>query len=216
MAPTDPQARPVHPGFTQEQMNAPVPAPMITTERLMLRQYHPKDAPSATLHANNPKIAKGMFNTFPNPYDLNAANVWIGLNPEKTHPAHVAIVDKSAPDIVIGGIGLNKLSTDVHAHTAEVGFWIAESYWGKAYMSEAVAAWIQYAFESFEGPDGQRLRKLYGGVFAWNVGSMRCFLKNGFSPEGVMKDQVEKDGETFDLHLFGLTKADWEAKNKAS
>jgi ribosomal-protein-alanine N-acetyltransferase len=206
------QSAPAQSAFTNEQINAPFPQPIFTTARLIIRSYHPKDATSMALSANNPNIAKYMTNSFPSPYDLSAANGWIGMNIGQTHPAHFAIFDKSAPDAVIGGLGLNKLSTDVHAHTAEIGYWLAENYWGKGYMTEAVEGFTQWCFESFEGPDGQRMRKLYGGVYSWNLGSMRCFLKNGYVPEGVMKGQVEKNGETLDLHWFGLTKGDWEAR----
>jgi ribosomal-protein-alanine N-acetyltransferase len=206
------QSTPVNPAFTDEQMNAPIPEPIFTTARLIIRPYHPQDAPSMTRSGNNPAVAKYMTNSFPNPYDLNAAISWISLNIDQTHVAHFGIFEASAPDVVIGGIGLNKLSTDVHAHTAEVGYWLAESHWGKGIMTEAVAGFTKWSFESFEGKDGQRMRKLYGGVYSGNVGSMRCFLKNGYAPEGVMKGHVEKNGETLDLHWFGLTKKDWEAR----
>lgn len=198
--------------FTDAQINAPIPAPIFTTARLGVRTYHPQDAPSMTRAGNNPAILKYMTNSFPNPYDLNAANGWISMNIDETHPAHFGIFERSAPDVLIGSIGLNKLSTDIHAHTAEIGYWLAESHWNKGYMSEVVGGFTKWAFESFEGKDGQRMRKLYGGVYSWNPGSMRCFLKNGYAPEGVMKGQVEKNGQTLDLHWFGLTKKDWEAR----
>jgi ribosomal-protein-alanine N-acetyltransferase len=163
------------------------------------------------LSANNPAVVKYMTNAFPSPYDLAVAHTWIAMNLDQSHPAHFGIFALSAPDIVIGGIGLNKLSTDVHAHTAEVGFWIAESCWGKGLMTEALRGFTTWAFEKFEGKNGQRIRKLWAGVYEGNGGSMKCFLKCGYAEEGVMKGYVEKNGVVLDMHIFGMVKGDWES-----
>jgi ribosomal-protein-alanine N-acetyltransferase len=195
-------------------MDQAVLPPIFTTERLIVRPYHPKDAPSMTLNANSPKTAQYMSNTFPNPYDLQAAKNWISMNVGQTHPAHFGIFHKSDPEACIGGIGLNHLSKDVFAHTAEIGYWIGEKHWGQGLMTEALDGMTKWSFESFEGKDGQRLRKLYGGIFSPNLGSMRCFEKNGFPLEGILKGHVEKNGKTLDLHMYGMTKPDWEAKQK--
>lgn len=213
-APADPATVESQTKVANMSMDAPVLPPIFTTARLIIRPYHPKDAPSMTLSANNPKTARYMTNSFPNPYDLKAAETWIGMNVGQTHPAHFGIFPRSDPDSCIGGVGLNKLSTDVHAHTAEIGYWIGAEYWGQGLMTEVLAGMTKWGFEAFEGTDGQRLRKLYGGIFGPNVGSMRCFEKNGYALEGILKGHVEKNGETLDLHMYGMTKPDWEAKQK--
>lgn len=102
-----------------------------------------------------------------------------------------------------------KLGADVNAHTAEVGYWIGEKYWGVGYATEILEGFDKWAFEQWE-KDGKRLRKLWGTVFSENKGSMRCLEKCGYSREGVLKDHVEKDGKVMDTHCFGLTKGDWE------
>ncbi|OWY57785.1 acyl-CoA N-acyltransferase [Alternaria alternata] len=199
---------------TPTQTSASVPSPIVTTTRLIIRPMHLEDAPNTSLHANDPLIAQYMRNTFPNPYTRSSAEQWINMNLVLPYQHHFVICERSSPDVAIGGIGL-KLGMDVYAHTAEVGFWIGKSFWGKGYTTEALEAFTTWSFESYEN-NGQRLTKLYAGVFSGNVGSMRCFEKNGYALEGVLKGHIVKNGEVKDEHMFGMTKSNWERRMNES
>jgi RimJ/RimL family protein N-acetyltransferase len=172
---------------------------------------HPKDASSMSLNANSPAVAKYMSLAFPTPYTRASADTWIAQNIGPQRPSHFCICERSSSDAIIGGIGF-KPGADVESHTAEVGFWIGEKYWGKGYTTEALEAFTRWTFEEWEGKDSQRLERLWGGVCGGNVASMRCFEKCGYAHEGVMKGHVKKHGETMDMHVFGLTKEDWRAR----
>ena len=191
--------------------DAPIPEPIITTARLGLRPYHLQDVASMALHADNLVIARYMNLSFPSPYTLESAKTWIEMNPPSPHLCQFGIYELPSPEIVIGSIGL-KPGADVKSHTAEVGFWVGEKFWGKGYTTEALEAITKWTFESYVGKDGQMIKKLWGDIFAGNVASMRCFEKCGYSREGIMKGHAEKHGEVSDTHIFGLTKADWEAR----
>lgn len=186
------------------------PTPILKTKRLIIRPMYLEDAQSAALHANDPLISRYMSLTFPNPYTLDRAKEWINMNLALAYQEAFVLCEHTSPEIVIGGIGL-KPGRDVSAHTAEVGFWIGQPYWGKGFMTEALEGFTKWAFENWN-KDGQRLRRLWGNAFAPNVGSMRCFEKCGYAKEGVMKGHCEKNGEVMDMHVFGLTKADWEKR----
>ena len=106
-----------------------------------------------------------------------------------------------------------KTGADVYAHTGEVGYWMSQAYWGKGYMTEALGGFVRWVFENWN-KNGQRVTRICGNVFSSNVGSMRCFEKCGFAHEGVMKGHAEKHGVVMDVHIFGLTKLDWETRMK--
>ena len=161
-------------------------------------------------NANDPLIAKNMSLTFPHPYTLESAHVWINMNLALPHQVAFVVCERSSPDVVIGGIGL-KPGADVSSHTAEVGYWMGRSYWGKGYTTEVLKSFTKWVFQSWER-DGQRIRRLGGNVFSGNVASMRCFEKCGYAKEGVLKGHGEKHGQVYDFHLFGLTKPDWEKR----
>jgi len=161
-----------------------------------------------SLNANSPLVAKYMSLTFPDPYTLSHSEAWIALNIAKANQEHFAICEKSTPEVVIGGIGL-KPGTDVSLHTVEIGFWVGAKFWGKGYATEILEGFTRWAF-LYNETGGKKTTRLWGGVFSGNGASMRCFEKCGYAAEGVLKGHCEKRGEVMDLHIFGLTKSDWE------
>lgn len=188
----------------------PLPQPILTTSRLLVRPLHPEDSYAMSLSANSPLVAKHMSLFFPHPYTLAHSEAWIALNAAKSRQEHFGICERCAPDVVIGGIGL-KPGADVHLHTAEVGFWVGEKYWGNGYTTEVLEGFTRWTFLHNE-IGGKRTTRLWGGVFSGNGASMRCFEKCGYVREGVLKEHCEKHGEVMDLHVFGLTKSDWELR----
>ena len=98
-----------------------------------------------------------------------------------------------------GGIGI-RLGQDVHRHTASLGYWLGEEFWGRGIMTEAVAAFTDFCFENFP------LRRIYAEVFANNPASARVLEKTGFIFEGRLKNNVVKDGELLDSLLYAKKK----------
>lgn len=49
--------------------------------------------------------------------------------------------------------------------------------------------------------------RITGLVFAENAASARVLEKNGFKPEGMMKQAVIKNGMLYDLLVYGKLKA---------
>jgi RimJ/RimL family protein N-acetyltransferase len=170
---------------------------------------HPQDVTSMHKACQPPSITKYMSLAFAYPYTLTHAQNWVAMNLKDNLPNYV-ITEHSTPEVVIGGIGL-KPGTDVQSHTAEVGYWVAEEHWGKGYISEALSALTDYVFEG-KHPGGYK--RLFAGVFSGNDASMRCLQKCGYLAEGVLKGHVEKHGVIRDVHMFGLTKWDWEERRR--
>jgi ribosomal-protein-alanine N-acetyltransferase len=73
--------------------------------------------------------SQDMSLSFPHPYNLEHAEFWVKKCLEEKLPSY-AIAEPDHPEIVIGSIGL-KPGIDIKAHTAEVGYWIGEPWWGK-------------------------------------------------------------------------------------
>ncbi|KAF2033272.1 acyl-CoA N-acyltransferase [Setomelanomma holmii] len=211
------QSTPAHPANVEAQIQTspvskddPIPAPIVKTARLVIRALHPQDAESMSINGNSPGIARYMSFTFPNPYTITHGETWIAQN-LMPRPNNFGICESSSPDVVIGGIGL-KPGANVYSHTAEVGFWVGEKYWGEGYTTEALEGFVKWSFESWRNKDSQKLERIFGFVYSANVASMRCFEKCGFAKEGVMKAHAKKHGEFIDIHIFGLPKVDWEGR----
>jgi ribosomal-protein-alanine N-acetyltransferase len=100
---------------------------------------------------------------------------------------------------VLGGIGI-RAGEDVHRHTATLGYWLGEDFWGRGIMPEAVAAFTDFCFNNFP------LRRVYAEPFANNPASARVLEKAGFVFEGRLKNNVIKDGKLLDSLLYAKTK----------
>ena len=99
----------------------------------------------------------------------------------------------------VGGIGVHP-GQDVYRHTATVGYWLGEQFWGRGIITEVVTAVTDFCFDNFP------LRRISAEVFANNPASARVLEKGGFSFEGRLKNNVMKDGQVLDSLLYAKTK----------
>ncbi len=102
-------------------------------------------------------------------------------------------------DEAIGSIGFS-LGQDVHRYTAELGYWLAEPYWNRGIITEAIQAVTNYAFEKLE------LVRIYAEPYDSNPASSQVLEKNGFQYEGRLKANVYKDGKVKDQLMYAKTK----------
>lgn len=159
----------------------------------LIRGWKESDALSLSRCANNRKIWLNLRDVFPNPYSLEDARFWIKQSLEDDPERSFAIANSEE---IIGGIGL-VFQEDVHRYSAELGYWLAEPYWGLGIMTEAVKALTEYAFNQFQ------LIRIYAGPFSRNHASQRVLEKAGFSREGMLKNHVFKDGKILHQVLYG-------------
>jgi RimJ/RimL family protein N-acetyltransferase len=160
----------------------------------LIRDWRSGDEESLARHANNRKIWRNLRDAFPHPYPLEDARQWIASANAATPCTHFAIaVDGAA----VGGIGF-VLKDDIFRRSAEIGYWLGESYWGRGIVTEAVRAVTDYAFANFD------LCRIYAGVFEWNLASMRVLEKAGYEFEARLKKSVTKDGQTVDDFIYAI------------
>jgi ribosomal-protein-alanine N-acetyltransferase len=90
------------------------------------------------------------------------------------------------------------LHRDIYRITAELGYWLGESYWGRGIATRAVRAIIQWAFESLA------LERIQARVFDSNVASCRVLEKAGFTREGRLRSSVLKLNLVMDLLVYAI------------
>jgi RimJ/RimL family protein N-acetyltransferase len=161
-----------------------------------IRPWRLDDAKSLAKHANNRKIWLAVRDAFPHPYTIQDAHEFIRRATEE-EPATRFCVEVEG--VAAGGIGVHP-SQDVHRHTATVGYWLGEEFWGRGIMTEAVTAVTDFCFDHFA------LRRISAEVFANNPASARVLERAGFIFEGRLKNNVVKDGEVLDSLLYARTK----------
>ena len=160
----------------------------------VIRDWSPADREALVRHADNRAVWRNLTHKFPHPYTPADADRWFDIVAAMPEPTAWAIeVDGEAA----GGIGVHP-GEGVYAHSAELGYWLAEPLWGRGIMTEAVQAVSAYAFEHLG------LCRLEAVVFAWNPASMRVLENCGFVLEGTAKAAILKDGELVDKVTYAL------------
>ena len=154
------------------------------------------DAESLAKHANNPNIAKNLTNQFPHPYTLDDANGFIEMVME-SDPVQVFAIDIDGR--VVGGIGLHSQS-DIYCKNMELGYWLAEPFWGNGIISSAITQIVEYGFETFP------VNRIYARPYGTNIASQRVLEKAGFKLEAHLEKTIYKNGEYLDELIYGIRK----------
>lgn len=163
-----------------------------------LKKWDLADSQDVAHYANNKKIAANLRNVFPYPYTLEDAEGYVRScveNNEERQLCRAIVVDGH----VAGSVGIF-CQTDVYEKSGELGYWLAEEFWGNGIMTKAVKQLCQEAFEKFD------IIRIYAEPFAYNTGSRRVLEKAGFSLEGIMKKGVCKNGQIYDYCMYALLK----------
>ena len=84
------------------------------------------DAESLARYANNRKIWLAVRDRFPHPYTINDAHEFLRKAVTEQPTEKFSIEVEAA---AVGGIGVH-LGQDVHRHTATLGYWLGEEFWG--------------------------------------------------------------------------------------
>jgi [ribosomal protein S5]-alanine N-acetyltransferase len=182
----------------------PVPLPhalhlmlpsVIECSSFRLRPWVASDKDSLVKHANNRNIWRNLRDLFPHPYTQADAEKWFagGGVDEGTYAIDV---DGEA----VGTISVER-GSEIGQFTAEIGYWLGESYWGRGIVSEAVGILTDLALAE---PD---IVRVYAPVFAWNARSMRVLENNGFVRECVMRRAGFKDGTIIDRVIYARTRS---------
>jgi RimJ/RimL family protein N-acetyltransferase len=170
--------------------------------RSVVRTWRRSDAASLVRHANNVNIAKHLRDRFPHPYTERDARTFlrmVGLADDRA--INLAIdVDGTA----VGAIGLTR-GSDVERFSAEIGYWLAEPYWGRGIATEALILVTAEAFARLN------ILRLFALPFADNLASARVLEKAGYVREGRLQSSAVKYGEPRDQLLFARVNGNWRA-----
>lgn len=158
-----------------------------------LRSWKIGDEVSLLKYADNPNVSRYLGNIFPSPYTAAEAKVWVDIQMLQTEPiTNAALI---IADEVAGGIGIT-LQNDIYCKNARMGYWLGEPFWGKGIMTEAVALFTAYIFDSFE------VMRIYAGVFGSNPASAKVLQKAGYQQEGNFKNSLFKNALYDDELIF--------------
>ena len=164
----------------------------------ILRKWRLSDAEELAAALNNEKILNNLRDGLPFPYTEQDARDYIAsmLSSDEDSTFAYAITQN---DRAIGSIGAFRQG-NIHRQTAELGYYLAEEYWGRGIMTEAIRQLCEIVFDTTD------ILRIYAEPFAYNTGSRRVLEKAGFAFEGTMKNNAVKNGKVLDMALYSLTR----------
>lgn len=84
-----------------------------------------------------------------------------------------------------------------------MGYWIGKPFWGKGYITEALKAVLAFGFDKLQ------LNRIEAHHLDFNEASGAVLMKVGMRHEGILRKHVKKNGEFYDIVLFGLISQDY-------
>lgn len=161
-----------------------------------IRPWVIEDAADLALALNNKNIMDNLRDGLPYPYTTKDAREFISsmlAAPPNTHYTWAIQADGKA----IGSIGIFR-KDNIHYRTAEMGYYIAEDYWGQGMVTHAVKEACAYVFEETD------ILRIFAEPFAHNTASCKVLEKCGFVFEGVLHNNAVKNGEIIDMSMYAL------------
>lgn len=143
-----------------------------------LRPWQMSDLDSLVRYANNEKIAKNLTNRFPHPYTNEDGKNFIEMA-SRHQPVQIFAIEINGE--AAGGIGVHP-QTDIHEKNMELGYWLAEPYWGNGIIPKAIIQMVDYAFQNFD------IVRVFAKPFGTNLASKRVLEK----PDLSLKPRLKK------------------------
>ncbi len=161
-----------------------------------IRKWRIEDAADLASALSNKKVQDNLRDGLPYPYrEQDGKEFILGMlsaDENDTFAFAITVNEK-----VIGSIGAFR-QTNIHSKTAELGYYIAEEFWGKGIMTEAVKQLCSYVFSNSD------MIRIYAEPFAYNIGSQRVLEKAGFQYEGTLRRNAVKNGKVLDMKMYAL------------
>jgi RimJ/RimL family protein N-acetyltransferase len=183
-------------------------APVLGTERLVLRGMNSKDLDDLTKIFSDYETIY-MLAFMPWPFDRDHVKRYmmsVSYAIEREHSLYWAIT-LPGEDRLIGVIGL----TLEHAHDrAEMHFWLGKEHWGKGYMTEVARRIVDYVFRDLE------FNRLDINHLNVNIGSQRVIEKCGFKLECEKDDFCTKRSKYENMKFYRLLRREYLAAQEQS
>ena len=163
-----------------------------------IRAWRFEDAADLAEAISNKKVQDNLRDGIPYPYTVVHAEAFI-------YSVQIAEKDSqycwaiTADGKAIGNIRVLRMD-NIHSRTAEMGYYIAEAYWGKGIVTIAVKAACNYIFKNTD------IIRIFADPFAYNTASCRVLEKAGFLCEGTLRKNAVKNGAVQDMKMYSILK----------
>ncbi|MBB6697410.1 GNAT family N-acetyltransferase [Clostridium algidicarnis] len=160
-------------------------------EKICLRAYKQEDIQIATSFVNDKELKKFLVTDIPFPMSLWEEDEWIKSQKSNKNGEYNFAIEDIKTKMYIGGCGIQNVNW--LTRVALVGIMIGDKdYLGKGYGTDAMKVLMNFIFKDMN------IHKIRLSTFSFNIRAQKSYEKCGFKVEGILKDEVFKDGKYYD------------------
>ncbi len=179
-------------------------APVLETERLILRPISLQDAPDVEASCLDWESVQ-YTSSIPHPYPDGAAERFIAHALDQWASGHFRLLAARARDTgrYIGQVGLTMAEDD--PGRAELSYLISRPAWGQGFGTEMAQAGLSYGFETLG------LSVIFARVFVENSASNRLARRIGMTFRETGPISAPARNRVVDVHWYELDRTAWES-----
>ncbi|MBK8339468.1 MAG: GNAT family N-acetyltransferase [Flavobacteriales bacterium] len=174
--------------------------PILTTERLVLRELRPSDVERVFAMRSDPLVMEHVPRPMATKVEDASALIDLINSMVAAKDAVQWAITLKGDDTFVGLIGFWRIVKE--HHFAELGYMLARDHWGKGYISEAIGTVLPFGFEALG------FHRVEAITRPENVASIRALEKNGFVREAHFKENIFWNGAFHDSLHFGRLETD--------
>lgn len=174
---------------------------MYSGELVRLREYKKEDVKLAQDYINDPEVKRLLNPGIPYLYTLEDEQKWFD-SLSASNDTYSFAIETLEDSKYIGGCGINRI--DWKNSVAEVGIFIGDKdKWGKGYGTDAMRILVKFIFEQMN------INRIKLNVFSFNQRAIKSYEKCGFKVEGILRQEVFRDGKYYDDIVMGILKEEY-------
>ncbi|MEG0238103.1 MAG: GNAT family protein [Clostridium sp.] len=175
---------------------------MLKGNKVKLRAYCEEDIERVVGFINDEEVKKFLCIETPFPMTKWEEVEWIKSRKATKEQTYDFAIEELENGKVIGGCSINESS--IKNRNCVIGIMIGDkNYWGKGYGFDALSILIKFIFEECN------MEKIKLSVFELNPRAKACYKKLGFKEEGILKNEIYREGKYYDVTLMAIFKEDY-------
>ncbi len=168
---------------------------------IRLREYKKEDIPLRLMYINDPDISCSLTPEIPYPMTLHDEELWFE-SLTAIGDSYKFAIETLEDRKFIGGCSIN--GVDWKNSVATVGIFIGSGmHRGKGYGTDTMHVLINFIFMQMD------INKIKLTVYSYNESAIKCYKKCGFKVEGILRQEIYKDGKRYDKIAMGLLKDEY-------
>ncbi len=179
---------------------------MIYSKRLRLRGAEREDIPRFVSWLNDPEVVEHLLAAYP--ITQAGEERWFDSMMSR-EPAEQVRVIEALIDGEYKAIGNTSfMGLDWISRKAEIGIFIGEKHlWNHGYGRDAMLLMLRHGFNQLN------LNRIFLRVHANNPRGIKAYENAGFVHEGVLRQEVYREGKYVDVLVMSVLRSDWQDRD---